>query len=366
MMKMMDRYIIREMIVPFVAGALVIALLFDANQLIYVLKTFTIQNVPGIAMLQVILLRTPYWLNITLPAGVSLAASLAITRMARESEIVALRACGVKMFRIVLPVAMFGFVVAIGNFFLVERVIPKAEAKAHSLELEIGMANAIPEFKTDIWVTLRDYHATFRKIHRNPDDSIDVEGIVLGQRKGDNSVSYTYADRATYRKPGIWTIPNPMVIGLTFKDGRVQVDPITPQPGKKSMLTINQPISIEGLFLQEQPENKSMAQLAEQIRAGKEAGRDMAAQEITLYERFSTPASCIIFAIVSPIFSVIFARTGSFMGLLLSFVIVLFYYNASVVSEVLGKNHILSPWLAAWLPNLIFIALGILGVRRLE
>src|SRR3954453_6174628 len=107
-MKLMDRYIVRELIVPFLAGSFVIAFLFAANQLIFILKTYSLQNVPISAMVQMILYRMPFLLNVTLLAGISLAASLAVTRLSRESEITAMRAVGMRVIRIILPVVFFG------------------------------------------------------------------------------------------------------------------------------------------------------------------------------------------------------------------------------------------------------------------
>ena len=93
----------------------------------------------------------------------------------------------------------------------------------------------------------------------------------------------------------------------------------------------------------------------------------MTADEITYHTRFSIPAACLIFSIIAPIFAIIYARSGSFVGVLLSTILVLLYYNAHVIStEIFGKSHWLSPWLAAWLPNIIFASIGIIAARRLE
>jgi lipopolysaccharide export LptBFGC system permease protein LptF len=75
----------------------------------------------------------------------------------------------------------------------------------------------------------------------------------------------------------------------------------------------------------------------------------------------------LVFSLVSPIFGVIFSRSGGFPGVLVSFVVVLLYYNAFVVStQILGKFAWCPVWFAAWSPNLAFIVLGLIALRRLE
>jgi lipopolysaccharide export system permease protein len=361
-MKRMDRYIIRELIVPFVAGSFAIALLFGANQLIFILKTFSIQHVPPSAMALMIFYRMPYWLNMTLPAGVALAGSLAITRLARESEITAMRTVGVRVIRVVFPVMLFGLFVAAGNYLLVEKIMPKSEQMARRLEVDTTISSGGPRFASNVWLTLKQYHATFGSVTRMPDDSLKIENVILGDRPRGDTASFFSSPTGTYRN-GIWTFQNgriwnisPMLDQLDYVEGQTVVIP--------------QPLFINDLFntgLPQEPQDKPGAELLASIKAGKEAGRDMTMEEVYLHERFSVPAACIVFAIVSPIFSIMFAKTGSFAGVLLSFVLVLLYYNGYVIStEIFGRNHWLSPWLAAWAPNLIFAGLGILGVRRLE
>ncbi len=358
-MKLMDRYIVRELIVPFLAGSIAIALLFGANQLIFILKTYNVQNVPPMAMAQMIFFRMPFWLNMTLPAGISLAASLAITRLARESEITAMRAVGVRVVRVILPVMLFGVLVAIGNFFLVEKVMPLSEQKARRLEVEAGIAAATPMFNSNVWLTLRQYHARLGSVTRQPDDSLEITDVVLGETPRTDTVTFMTAPRGVY-KNGIWT----------FSDVRfwlVSQNKLKLTQGTGKVLTVPQPIFISDLFEQGQPEDKTAEQLLAIIKSGKAAGHDMTKEEVQFHQRFSVPAACIVFAIVAPIFAIVFSRTGSFVGVLLSLILVLLYYNAYVISgDIFGRNHWLSPWLAAWLPNFIFVALGLLGIRRLE
>jgi lipopolysaccharide export LptBFGC system permease protein LptF len=133
-------------------------------------------------------------------------------------------------------------------------------------------------------------------------------------------------------------------------------------------MTVPQPIFTSDIFAQGQlPVDKTTGELLAAIKAGKRIGRDMTREEIQLHERFSVPAACIVFAIIAPIFAILFSKSGSFAGVMLSFILVLLYYNAFVIStDIFGGNHWVSPWLAAWLPNFVFAGLGLIGVRRLE
>ncbi|MFI5385969.1 MAG: LptF/LptG family permease, partial [Fimbriimonadales bacterium] len=333
-MKVMDRYILRELIVPFIAGSFLIALLFSANQLIYILKSFSAQNIPVSAMVQMLVYRLPYWLNLTLPAGVALAASLAVTRLARESEVTAIRTVGVRVVRLVLPIAVFGLVVGIGNYALAEKVMPRTELRARKLETDSMIANATPMFSSNVWLSLKGgYRASFGSVSRQGEDELLIQDVVLGQRPATDTVTFITAPQGTY-KNGIWRFES-----ISFWDLSPKGLKLTAGTGKT--LTIPQPIFLEDVLgAPQEPLDKTAAELAADIKTGKAAGRDMTHEEVLYHERFSFPAACIISAIVSPIFALMFARSGSFAGVLLSFVLVLLYYNANVIStEIFGRNH---------------------------
>jgi lipopolysaccharide export system permease protein len=89
--------------------------------------------------------------------------------------------------------------------------------------------------------------------------------------------------------------------------------------------------------------------------------------EIEYHIKMSTPSMCLIFAIVSPIFSIKFAKQGGFIGVVISMALVMLYFNAWVIStQIIGKNPDMNPAVAAWLPNIIFMIAGLIGLRSLE
>ncbi len=357
-MKRLDRYLISELIVPFLVGTLAVVLMFQANLLIAQMKYLQLQHVPATAILQVILYKTPFFLNMTLPVGTSLAASLAISRLARETELTAMRSAGVSIRRVVLPIALFGALVGIGNYYLVEKVVPPAEKRAGKTLRELGILSASPEFQANAVIYLKRGAASFGSVSRGPDKSIYLSDILLIERPRPGEVSFITAPQGEYRD-GMWTFRDPYVFQLKG------IDLLAAKPQED--MVINERIVISDLFSAPMPEEQTAAQLRQAIEDGKKLGRNTRMQEVSYHVRYSVPVSCMVFAIVAPVFAIAFARSGGFVGVLLSIVLVFAYYNAFVIStEVLGRTGVLPPWLSAWLPNLIFAALGLLGLRRLE
>lgn len=346
------------MIVPFLIGTVAVVLMFQANTYIALAKTFNLDNVPKQAVFQYIYFQTPFYLNMTLAVGTSLGSSLAMSRIARESELTAIRAAGVPILRAIAPVLLFGLVIAIGNFYLAEKVMPVYSQKANEVGIKIGVVGTTYNLKSNATISLQGYTANFGLVRRKGEQDLAFENVWLFQQPKKGEEIVYFAESGEYSN-GLWTFKDPKVIRL------VGLDQVSPARGTK--LVINQRMFTEGMFSPPPSEEKTAEELRKSIDFGRRSHQDTKGLEVKLQERYSVPFACIIFALVGPVFAIIFARSGGFVGVFLSIIMVLIYYNAFVIStEILSKLDFVPAWVAAWLPNMIFLILGIIGIRRLE
>jgi lipopolysaccharide export system permease protein len=354
----LDWYVLKELMVPFLIGTISVLLMFQANQFIYLFKNVSLQNVPFSAFAQLVLYKTPYWANMTLPVGMALASSMAVSRLTRESELTAMRAVGARILRVIRPIAIFGVFVAIGNFYLVEMVMPPAEKQFNRLSQKVGVLGGIPTFNQNVGIKLKNWYVNFGVAQRGSAGNLILTDIILFERPQRGVVQITSAKRGTYAA-GNWTFTDTYIWIVNGQELTVG------KPGKP--VAVFDPIDIESIFGNPLSEEKTLAELKTAIASNKRNGLNTRSDEVQYHNRFAVPVSCLVFAILGPVFAVWFARSGAFVGVLLSMVLVLLYYNAWVIStEILGKNGWTSPWLAAWLPNIIFIVLGLFAIRRLE
>ena len=111
----------------------------------------------------------------------------------------------------------------------------------------------------------------------------------------------------------------------------------------------------------------SIKELNDGIKNSVATGSEVRRFRLSLYDKFFVPLSCFVFSFVSPMFAILFARSGGFTGVLLSFVMALAYYNLYIIStQILSKVDSIPPLVLSALPDLLFIALGIWAVRKLE
>lgn len=357
-MKTLDRYVVKELLVPLLIGTIVFALLFVANDMIAIYKTFNVEAVPFRAILQLLLLKFPVWLSVTFPIGSSLGASLAISRLARESEITAMRAAGVPVRRVFMPLLFVGAVMGVGNFLIVERWVPPASQSYKKLLTEVGFLAGIPQFRSNVNLNLGRYSASFGSVARGDRGVVELREIVLFERPRPGEVIIYNSKEGSY-DDGVWNVQSPYVVHLK---GTTLLTAST-----RDTIKIFEQIRVSDIFAQPSPEEESVEELVTAIRQFREMGQPTTNLEIAFHQKFSVPVACLVFAFTGAVLAMRFSKAGPFIGVMVSLGLVWAYFNVYVISgEVLGKNGWASPILAAWLPNLLFGLFGLILVRRLE
>lgn len=356
-MKRLDRYILKELTVPLIVGTVIIALLFVANEFIRIFKDFNLQYFPLISIIQLVIFRLPQWLILTLPVGTAIGAALAMSRLARETEITALRAAGVPVRRIMWPILLAGFAMSVANLAIVELVLPASSQKYRQLAGDLAILSFQPTFQQDAFFKLDRYLVSFEQIERRNDDSMLLTNAVIIERQSSEEMLIYKAANGTY-KDGVWDFPQASIIHIQGKNVIV-VD------GKQ--FVINEPIKLQEIFRSPEPEEITAQELWKSIQESRRLGQNPRQKLVAFHVKFSVPASCIIFALTSAMVAIWMSRAGPFVGLLLSLTLVLLYYNAYVIcTQIFGRMGIVEPWLAAWLPNFAYILLAVIAARRIR
>jgi lipopolysaccharide export system permease protein len=158
---------------------------------------------------------------------------------------------------------------------------------------------------------------------------------------------------------GVWTFQQPYVRVLAGEDL------ISARPGKD--VVVRDPINIQDFLGQPFKEAKTISDLHLAIDQARKLKGDTKALEIELCERYSIPFSCFVFSVLGPVLAIMLSRSGAFVGVFMSLIMVMVYYNAYVIfGQIVGKNGWVPPIVAAWTPNVIFLLIGIWMLRRVE
>lgn len=383
-MKRLDLYLVREMIVPFLIGQGAVVLMLTGTVLYNNADIFLQAHVPLLGVVKIASYFTPYLVSLTMPVAMAIAASLLVSRLARDSEITVMRAAGISLKRIFLPIFAIGLVLSFFDFYFSERVVPWSNQQyertisdlSRSSQVFVPQSQQVIQSKDKHWMAYIDSV----QLQPQPDRATLYGVFVLERSSGTTVPRLIIADSADYDGgSGKWTL----------RDARVHM---YTQRGIKEVFGISRTMTIDfrlaeqtfmgipiQLPLYSGAATKTWRELrdnlhVQQVMIDKQRKSGFFGAKLdpfTLLEyhfKLSVPFSCLVFAIVCPPLALRFAKAGNFMGVLLSICLVFVYWNMLLAAKIIGSRFpdTFPPVVAAWGQNVLFTLIGLYFLWRGE
>ncbi len=114
------------------------------------------------------------------------------------------------------------------------------------------------------------------------------------------------------------------------------------------------------------PENMSRTQIADLVHSGQLTETELRKYVATYQEKLARPFACFVFILIAIPFGVRAIRSSgsTSLGFGLSLAIVFVYYVVMTVCSFAGEAFLAFAWLWAWVPNILFTAIGLTRLRR--
>ena len=140
--RLLDRYLLRELFSPFWLGLAIFTSMLLVARILKLMEMVVSRGVPLTQILKLFSYILPAFLEVTVPMALLLAVLVAFGRLSTDSETIALQASGVSVFRLTVPVALFAVATAILTFFLSLYVRPWGNSLLRTGLYEIVKARA--------------------------------------------------------------------------------------------------------------------------------------------------------------------------------------------------------------------------------
>lgn len=367
-MKRLDRYLIREMIIPFLIGQGAVVLMLTGTVLYNNADAFLANEIPAIAVAKIAFYFLPYLINLTMPVAMAIAASLTVSRLARDTEVTVMRAAGISLKRIFLPMFVVGLAVSIGDFYFGERVVPWANRQFEQVMTSLSFSKGFrPQAGQVVQSPDQKFTASIGSMELHPDNSARMYNVMILQGgTAGRPTTVMFSDTADYQD-GLWKLYKARIHiyeagGLKEKFSQADAS-INFKLAEKTFQTI-----YLQLPLYSNAATKTFSEISQEVAIQR---RSRFVDPRTLLEyhfKLSVPFSCLVFAIACPPLALRFARAGNFMGVLLSIILVFVYWNALLASKIIGTRFpdMLPPFVAGWGQDIVFALVGLYFLWRGE
>jgi len=373
-MRLLDRYLFRELFTPlaYCLGALV--LLGNCFSLFGKLEELQDRKLHLLDVLEYSVAITPEFLVMVLPITLLLALLYTLTNHSRHNEITAMRAAGISLGRICAPYFAVGCALSMALFVLNELVVPHSTDWAEHIKSRYVQKSGDVESKN----VFRNFGFTNARGHRAwfiGEYRLATAEMFKPQVKWnlpDHSIQLLRADRAV-RTNGVWTFYNvaeysqaddaaPLVPSLLTNVLALPEFDETPRQIRSEIK-----ISSYQSLRRNRSSDIPLTDIFAYLRLHPDLPQADSGWLFTKFHgRLAAPWTCLVVVLIAIPFGAATGRRNLFVGVAGSIFICFGFFVIQQVSLALGSGGYLPAWLAAWLPNLIFSALGLVLLVRVR
>lgn len=351
-LRITTRYILKELIVPFLFGISTFSGILMAMSFLKLLKLTENYGIGTSTLLRFLLYQVPENVALGIPMAMVLATLLGLSGLSSHSETTAMRAGGISVFRLAAPVLVVGFLVSIGHFYLNESLVPSSVASYNREKAQATGKNK----------------------------NMDLEHYFYSEYKGDNFTRLVYAE---HFNPATGKMTNVSVMefedkklvrtiiasslvwldqGWYFQNGEIQNyrdNRVYPMKFNTGYVPSGIKASPQDMVLAEKKSSEmSFWELSKYIHFGGISPKEKRKLLVDLYVKTSMPFASFFLALLGAPVGLRPQRRSASVGFGLSISFLLGYYFLFIVCSTLGKT-VLPPFIGAWLGNILTGAVGI-------
>ncbi|HXG51014.1 MAG TPA: LPS export ABC transporter permease LptG [candidate division Zixibacteria bacterium] len=347
----LDRYIARGFIAIFFASLAVVTSLFVVVEFFDRTGTFIDAGVSLMTAIRYLLYKVPLSISRVIGFATLFSTLFCLGTLARSHEITAMRAGGLTVQRIALPLLLLSLVICGVTFLWNEALVPVFTHRAQTI-YKTHIKNKLPQslFGTrDIWIRSEN---SFINVDRFDTRRVSLEGITVFTLNRDFSLKNLIEIPAAEWDGRQWKTREGVRWSF-LPDGKMSSEKILAAPQISET-----PDDLK--LLARDAEEFTFFDLQKHIAEMKSKGIDATVYEVDLQVKLAIPFISPLMVLLATPFA-LKRRIGA--GMALSFgtamVIAFGYWVLSAFCFSLGHSGTLAPWAAAWIPNLIFAMIGL-------
>lgn len=353
-LRILDKYLLREFAWPLLYSFDAFLLLFVVHDLLENLGDFLKQRAGIGTILRYYLIVLPEPIVFILPLALLLGILFCLSMLGKHNELVAMRASGISLWRLAAPFFVVGALASVVSFVVNEAFVPQSRERVDALQRQMRGHRAV-RVRSNFFFSdpqqRRDWYA--RRF--DPETGVMEDTAVYLRAADGRPVLDVFARRAVWVE-NQWR----------FEDARV----VQPPAPDLFVAATNFPFVTETpkrlMMESKHREEMTTAELRRLIRTFMRTGRESqtAPYRVEMYGRYATPLTCLITVVLAVPLGLRVSRRGPMMSVGVAMGLVVAFFILMKLSLPLGYGGRVPPFLAAWLPNVIFGGIGLVLLAR--
>ncbi|MDD5492173.1 MAG: LptF/LptG family permease [bacterium] len=353
-MKIVDRYVLKQYGQAFFFALSCFALVVLISQFFDKIDTFLNYKTSPDRIIIYLFYRLPFWLVQVMPVATLLATLFSLSNMLRYNELTAMKASGLSIYRILLPVFIFTAILCGLTFIFNETLASPLEYKAklyekHKIRHEQGLDYLMRNNVIYFGQNNRIYNIRFFDGQNNI-----MKDVQIDEFNGNHILVKQLVAKAGQWQDNQWTFDDGIIRefeqngqNITREEKFDRINPVLPET--------------PGDFQREAKKSKEMdyRELKDYIIRLRKNGLPANKEQVELGLKFSYPFANLVILLMGIPFALWAKQSSKIMSFGTGMVIAFIFWGTIEVGHALGENKVLTPVLAAWLSNIIFGSIGV-------
>ncbi len=362
-MKILRTYFLKEFLSPLFLALGVLTFVMLLGNLVKIADLVINKGIDIYSVSKVFLFMMPYLLTYTLPISALTAVLMSLGRLSHDNEIVAIKASGINLFTLILPLLMVGFILSLVLVIFNDRVIPYTRFASRKTLMEVGIKNPTAALEPGVFINSFEKYVIF--IYQIDQSKHKLTNIRIYEPQEGKPARTIIAKRGEFI-----SVPEKKLVKMKLIDGTSdEPDPENPNNFYKLnfktyfvTLNLNQ---MQDKKVEKKPKDMTIEELSAQVEKLKKEKIDPAPLITEIHKKIALAFSCFVFMLLGSSMAIITRRREKSINFGISFLIVGTYYLLFMGAEALSLQGYLPPIIAMWIPNALLGTIGGILTYRL-
>ena len=351
------RHLIFEMLPPFIINLAFFSFIFLMKEILDITDMIVNQKVGAGAVCLLLIYMMPYFLQYVIPMSVMMAVLLAMLRMSADNEVMALKAGGVGIYRLLPPVLVFGCLGMVVTGYMTILGVPQSAERFKTLLFDVASANLNVSLKE------RTFNDSFKQImlyvSRIDPHSKELHHVLIEDSRTAGVDNTVIASRGK-----LFGDPDKMVYHLRLYDGTINQMNMHDRSSHAIdfetydiRLDLRDVIAVPGRK-NKQPKEMTLDDLTAYLKTVRDNKTKYFDALLNLHKKFSIPVACLAMGLLALPLGIQSRHAKKAFGIGLGLLFFLLYYLLLSMGTALAENGKLHPAIGMWMPNVILGGIG--------
>tara|TARA_B110000438_G_scaffold299907_1_gene351020 strand:+ start:261 stop:1340 length:1080 start_codon:yes stop_codon:yes gene_type:complete len=351
MLKKIDLYLLSSFLKKLIIILLVFLVIFLAVDIVDNIDKFSAKNLTSEEIINWYIYTIPWFISLALPMSLLLSTISCFTQLQKNNEITALKASGISIRRISLPILILGIFFSLISFLFDNSIVSSSLEKRSSIEKKMKPRTfGTSTRKKNIYYHIEDSFLEIKKFNfkNNIGRNVSIQNLL------ESDIKYRIdAEKMIWNnKEKKWHLENYKMIQWTDNGPEFSSSIDTLMAIKDINPAILQKDNID-------PDDMSYWQLSLFINKMKNKGLEYTRWIVNKHFKTAFACSSLIMILFGIALSIQKPRSNFANSIGLSITVIFLYYILIKLGQTLGYNNIINPFLSVWMVNILFLILGV-------